>query len=116
LSWPRSIRFAIATFAFAGQQRHHAHLAQIQAHRVIRFFERAGREIQFYVFVYRFVIVVGDADCSLFEKPLIRISDGNIRTFEFLQNVFDIVRRNHIVWQLSIQIVESQIFLVAAQL
>ncbi len=37
-------------FAFARQQRHGAHLAQIHAHRVVGFLQRARRQIQLDVF------------------------------------------------------------------
>ena len=39
-------------FAFARKQRHRAHLAQVHAHRVVGFFERAGRQIKFNVFAF----------------------------------------------------------------
>ena len=41
---------------------------------------------------------------------------GIFEAFELLQHVFNVVGRNDIVRQLTIQIVESQKFLVAAQL
>src|ERR1019366_9535334 len=36
-------------FAFAGQQRDRAHLAQVHAHRVVGFFQRAGGKVEFNV-------------------------------------------------------------------
>ena len=62
------------------------------------------------------VFVISDNGGSLLEQSFVRIGDGDVGAFEFLQNIFDVVGRDDVVRQLAIQIVESQVFLVAAQL
>ena len=54
------------------------------------------------------------AACSI--RAFVRIRHMNIRRVQFLQHVFDVVRRNDILRQFAIQIVVRQKFLVAAQL
>src|ERR1051326_999752 len=39
-------------FTFAREQRNRAHLAQVHAHRVVRFFQSARGEIKFYIFAF----------------------------------------------------------------
>ena len=43
-------------FAFARQQRNSAHFAEVHPDRIIRFFERPGREIQIAIFGIRFFL------------------------------------------------------------
>ena len=45
-------------FAFAREQRHRAHFPQVHAHRVVCFFQRAGRQVQVAAF-FRVGIVLG---------------------------------------------------------
>ena len=101
-------------FTFASQQRHHAHLAQIQPHRIVGLLQGSGGKIQFQI-VVAFFIVGGDGR-RLLDQALVGIGHMNVRRVQFLKYVFDIVRRYDILRQFAIQIVVRQKFFVSAQL
>ena len=69
--------FGDGDFAFARQQRHNAHLAQIQTNRIVGLLERAGGKIEFDVFV-DLVFVISRDGRGLFEQTLVGIGDRNI--------------------------------------
>ena len=64
-------------FAFASQQRHHAHFAQVKPHRVVGFFQRARGKIQLEFIVTRFFVVRGDRG-GLLDQPLVGIRHVNV--------------------------------------
>jgi len=88
--------FGDGHFAFARQQRHHSHFAQIEPHRIVGLLQRAGREIQFQVVVARLFVVGSNRRCLL-DQAFVGIRHMNIRRVELLQHVFDVVGRNHIL-------------------
>ncbi len=104
-------------FALARQQRDDAHLAEVETDGVVRLLQRARREVELDVFVEALFKLVGGHDRrGLFDEPLVGVGDGDVRAFELLQHVLDVVGRDDVVGQLSIEVVESQVLLVAAQL
>ncbi len=91
-------------FAFAREQRNRAHLAQIHADRVISFFQRAGREIEFHILAGFNVCVelLVTWDLGPFEHIDALRADGG-------QQVFDVVGRLNIVGNQVIHLVVSEI-------
>jgi len=65
-------------FAFAREQRNHAHLAQIQTNRIVRLLQSAGGEIEFNVFVRLFFFINYTNCCGLLEQTCVGIRNGNV--------------------------------------
>ena len=60
-------------------------------------------------------VFVGDGGGGLFEESFVGIGNRDIRAFQLLKHVFNVVGRHDIVRQFAIEIVERQVLLVAAQ-
>ena len=64
-------------FAFAREQRHHAHLAQVQTNRIVGFLQGAGGEIELNILVTD-VFVIGRNGGSLLEQTFVGIGDWDV--------------------------------------
>ena len=92
--------------AFARQQRHDSHFTQIETDRIVGLLERARGKIELDVFVEDLFVFVRDCCGRLLEQAFVGIGDGDVRAFQFLKDVFNVVGRNDIVGQLAVEIVE----------
>ncbi len=95
-------------FAFAGEQRHGAHLAQIHADGVVGFLQRTGREIELDVFA--------GLNVALLEL----VESTCLRTFEHVNalgadgghQVFEVVGRMHVVRNEIVHLVIREVALL----
>ena len=97
-------------FAFAREQRHSSHLAQIHADGVVGFFESAGREVEFDVL----------AGFSFFFELLIERGGGKFRSLQHIdalrtnggQQIVQVLGRMHVVRDKVVDLVIGQISLL----
>ena len=95
-------------FAFARQQRHGAHLAQIHAHRVVGFFERARRQIELNVFAF-FELKI------LFGAELRRVQQIDALAADCRHQVIDVVWRSaDVLGQHVVHVAVGQVALLLA--
>ena len=97
-------------FAFAREQRHRPHLAQIHADGVVGFFQSAGSEVEFDVL----------ADFSFFFELLIERGGGKFRSLQHIdslrtnggQQIVQVLGRMHVVRDKVVDLVIGQISLL----
>src|SRR5262245_12783720 len=97
-------------FAFSRQQWHHAHLAQVEADRVVRFVQRPRREIQLKLLLLRLLKLLFSRGHGRggFQKLLFRITNRYPLAAQRGEDVFDVVRRDQALRQLLVDVVVGQ--------
>src|SRR5258708_5326988 len=91
-------------FAFACEQRDSAHFAQVHAHRIIGFFERAALQVKFYVFAFFnfFEFLFG-------RQAFAGIQDVNALRANRGKQIVKIVRRMNVAGDEVVYLVISQV-------
>jgi hypothetical protein len=110
-SLPRSMRLAMATFAFAREERDGAHLAQIHADGVVRLVESARREIELGTFLGAVTIEV-----LLAAIGLVGIDDLDAGAAERVEQIVEVFRRGDLGRKHLVDLVVEQVSLFLADL
>ncbi len=93
-------------FAFARQQRHRPHLAQIHADRVVGFFQSAGREVELHVLAgFDLFELLVAPHLGSFEHVNTLRADGG-------QQVLEVVGGMHVVWDQIVHLVVGEVALL----
>ena len=96
-------------FAFAGEQRNGAHLAQVHAHRIVGFLERSGCKVKLDVFtLFEFEVFVGSEFGSVKQVDALGANGCN--------QIVEIVSRADLFWKDVIHIAVCEIALFLASL
>ena len=83
-------------FALAGEQRDRAHLAQVHAHRVVGFFQRAGRQVQLNVFALFQLEVLVAAELGAVQQVDALGADGGNQIVQIVGRGAHLIRQ-HVV-------------------
>ncbi len=94
-------------FAFAGEEGHGAHLAQVHADGIVGLVEGAGREVQFDFFGP----FTGSIELLLFPERLLRVDDLDARAAERTEQIIEILRRRDVGGQDFVDLVVQQVSL-----
>ncbi len=93
-------------FALAGEQRDRAHLAQVHAHRIVGFFQRAGGQVEFHVLArFQFgieLLVERAGDLGAFEDVNALRADGG-------QQVLKVIGRMQVVRDQVVDLVVREV-------
>ena len=99
-------------FAFARQQRHGAHLAQVHAHRVVGLVERAGRQVELQL-LGAFGRPVNQLDVVA-QVFLIGVDDFDAGAAEGIEEVVELVGRRNLRRQEFVHLVVEEVALFLA--
>ena len=94
-------------FAFAGEQRHGAHLAQVHADGIVGLVERAGREVELHLLA----ALGGAVELLFLQVRLLGVDDFDARAAKRIEEVVELVGRGNLGRQQFVDLVVQQIAL-----